>query len=345
MTATHRSGLGERVRTAGWLARARRRERALLRAPRPRRSPGCAIAWPSGSPGAGGCSPSASPPPPRSDVRHVAVEFVHPVIVGKRALPALGLVGDAAPRRRRAGARRRARRHRHRLRRAGGRARRSRDAVAAARRPRLPDGRLRAARRRVGAGAAEPTTRSSARSWPRRPTTCCGSSSTCSSSTAGCWRAAPSNASTTSAPRASCTRSSPSASTISTPCSPTWRARCVMKADEVQDLRARTLTGSGAALSQAAAAALRRAYDGGGRLLALGNGGSATDATDVVADFSRRRRARLAGAARARPDRRHGDHHRAGQRHRPRGDLRAAGDRLRPGRGRAGLRCRRAATR
>jgi D-sedoheptulose 7-phosphate isomerase len=33
-----------------------------------------------------GVSPSA-----RSDVRHVAVEFVHPVIVGKRALPAIGL--------------------------------------------------------------------------------------------------------------------------------------------------------------------------------------------------------------------------------------------------------------
>lgn len=30
----------------------------------------------------------------RSDVRHVAVEFVHPVIVGKRALPAIGLTGD-----------------------------------------------------------------------------------------------------------------------------------------------------------------------------------------------------------------------------------------------------------
>ena len=30
----------------------------------------------------------------RSDARHVAVEFVHPVIVGKRALPALGLVGQ-----------------------------------------------------------------------------------------------------------------------------------------------------------------------------------------------------------------------------------------------------------
>src|SRR4051812_45968170 len=27
-----------------------------------------------------------------SDVRHVTVEFVHPVIVGKRALPALGVI-------------------------------------------------------------------------------------------------------------------------------------------------------------------------------------------------------------------------------------------------------------
>jgi D-sedoheptulose 7-phosphate isomerase len=39
-----------------------------------------------------GVSPAA-----RSDVRHVAVEFVHPVIVGKRALPALGLMGESAP--------------------------------------------------------------------------------------------------------------------------------------------------------------------------------------------------------------------------------------------------------
>jgi D-sedoheptulose 7-phosphate isomerase len=35
-----------------------------------------------------------STPAERTDVRHVAVEFVHPVIVGKRALPAIGLVGD-----------------------------------------------------------------------------------------------------------------------------------------------------------------------------------------------------------------------------------------------------------
>jgi D-sedoheptulose 7-phosphate isomerase len=39
-----------------------------------------------------GASPQA-----RSDVRHVAVEFVHPVIVGKRALPALGVAGEGGP--------------------------------------------------------------------------------------------------------------------------------------------------------------------------------------------------------------------------------------------------------
>ena len=39
-------------------------------------------------------------PAARSDARHVAVEFVHPVIVGKRALPAiaLGARGRAARR-------------------------------------------------------------------------------------------------------------------------------------------------------------------------------------------------------------------------------------------------------
>jgi D-sedoheptulose 7-phosphate isomerase len=59
----------------------------------------------------------------------------------------------------------------------------------------------------------------------------------------------------------------------------------VMKADEVQDLRARTLSGSAAPLARAADA-VRRAYGSGGRLLALGNGGSATDATDLVADLA-----------------------------------------------------------
>ena len=32
-----------------------------------------------------------------TDAQHVAVEFVHPVIVGKRAVPALSLVRGAAP--------------------------------------------------------------------------------------------------------------------------------------------------------------------------------------------------------------------------------------------------------
>jgi D-sedoheptulose 7-phosphate isomerase len=36
-------------------------------------------------------------PAARSDARHVAVEFVHPVIVGKRALPAIALVADGGP--------------------------------------------------------------------------------------------------------------------------------------------------------------------------------------------------------------------------------------------------------
>jgi D-sedoheptulose 7-phosphate isomerase len=38
-----------------------------------------------------------SSPQARSDARHVAVEFVHPVIVGKRALPAVALVPDGGP--------------------------------------------------------------------------------------------------------------------------------------------------------------------------------------------------------------------------------------------------------
>ena len=42
-----------------------------------------------------GVSPAA-----RSDARHVAVEFVHPVIVGKRALPAIGVRERPLPTRR-----------------------------------------------------------------------------------------------------------------------------------------------------------------------------------------------------------------------------------------------------
>jgi D-sedoheptulose 7-phosphate isomerase len=59
-----------------------------------------------------------------------------------------------------------------------------------------------------------------------------------------------------------------------------------MKADELGALREQTLT-EGRDVLAAAAAALRTRFEAGGRLLALGNGGSATDAMDAVADFRR----------------------------------------------------------
>jgi D-sedoheptulose 7-phosphate isomerase len=64
-------------------------------------------------------------------------------------------------------------------------------------------------------------------------------------------------------------------------------ARSVLaKSEEVSELRAQTLTDNRDEL-MAAAAGLRQALDAGGCLLALGNGGSATDSMDAVADFRR----------------------------------------------------------
>ncbi len=57
-----------------------------------------------------------------------------------------------------------------------------------------------------------------------------------------------------------------------------------MKAEEIGALREATLTENGEALI-AAATAMRVRLDAGGRLLAFGNGGSATDAMDAVADY------------------------------------------------------------
>jgi D-sedoheptulose 7-phosphate isomerase len=62
------------------------------------------------------------------------------------------------------------------------------------------------------------------------------------------------------------------------------RASVLAKAAEVTELRAATVAGSAAAILEAAAT-LRRSLEDGGTLLALGNGGSATDAMDVVADL------------------------------------------------------------
>ena len=62
------------------------------------------------------------------------------------------------------------------------------------------------------------------------------------------------------------------------------RRSMLLKADEVTALRAQSLT-EGCDTLLAAARVLRERLDAGGRLIALGNGGSATDAMDVVADF------------------------------------------------------------
>ena len=75
--------LAERTRAN---ARVLRRRGRAARAPVPphgRALRGAAAGW----------SRSAARPARAADARHVAVEFVHPVIVGKRALPALGVVG------------------------------------------------------------------------------------------------------------------------------------------------------------------------------------------------------------------------------------------------------------
>ena len=58
-----------------------------------------------------------------------------------------------------------------------------------------------------------------------------------------------------------------------------------MKAGETEALREQTVEDGGAVLA-AAATSLRQVFERGGTLLALGNGGSATDAMDIVADLA-----------------------------------------------------------
>jgi D-sedoheptulose 7-phosphate isomerase len=63
------------------------------------------------------------------------------------------------------------------------------------------------------------------------------------------------------------------------------RRSMLAKSADIGELRVQTLTDNRDAI-EAAAAALHSALAGGATLLALGNGGSATDAMDVVADFA-----------------------------------------------------------
>jgi D-sedoheptulose 7-phosphate isomerase len=62
------------------------------------------------------------------------------------------------------------------------------------------------------------------------------------------------------------------------------RRSVLLKAGEIADLRAQTLS-EGADAIVGSAAALRSVFDRAGKLLVFGNGGSATDAMDAVADF------------------------------------------------------------
>jgi D-sedoheptulose 7-phosphate isomerase len=62
------------------------------------------------------------------------------------------------------------------------------------------------------------------------------------------------------------------------------RESVLMKSREIAELRAQTLAENREALD-AAARAVRASFDADGKLLAFGNGGSATDAMDLVADF------------------------------------------------------------
>lgn len=62
------------------------------------------------------------------------------------------------------------------------------------------------------------------------------------------------------------------------------RQSVLMKAAEISELRTRTAQ-SGAQQLREAAFVLRERFEAGGILFALGNGGSATDAMDIVADF------------------------------------------------------------
>jgi D-sedoheptulose 7-phosphate isomerase len=220
----------------------------------------------------------AATAPARSDARHVAVEFVHPVIVGKRALPALALVGDA-------------------------------EALSA------ETGML--ARAQDIVFAFGPDTRGALSAAAER-----GALTVAFKAQSGAeWEFSPDEEDPDLAQelvetlyhvlwelvhvffehrgllegRAERQQHDAGASAFLYPfldereknletVMDDVRRSVLMKSEEISELRELTLT-ENAGVLEAAADALRRSFDRGGKLLALGNGGSATDAMDVVADF------------------------------------------------------------
>jgi D-sedoheptulose 7-phosphate isomerase len=225
-----------------------------------------------------GVSPTA-----RSDVRHVAVEFVHPVIVGKRALPALGLVGDSAP-------------VATEVRLAAG----ADDIVMAfGDEPELSAA-LGGAR---DAGALTVAFAPLHAEWelPAPVGNPFIAQELVETAYHVLWelvhvffehrgllagrterRAHDAGAASFLYPFLTDSEDDLDAVLADV------AGSALLKAREICDLREATLAadGAGVAALSAAAAGLRGALDAGGRLLALGNGGSATDATDIVADFA-----------------------------------------------------------
>ena len=128
--------------------------------------------------------------------------------------------------------------------------------------------------------------------------------------------------------RAFCTRSWPSRSGSSSPSIEDVRCSALMKAAGDRRAAGADAHRQSRALLDAARA-LRASFEQGGKLLAIGNGGSATDAMDVVADFRAAAARRRQGPAGDRPDGGLRDPDRDRERHRHRRDLLAAGDRLR----------------
>jgi D-sedoheptulose 7-phosphate isomerase len=201
----------------------------------------------------------------RSDVRHVAVEFVHPVIVGKRALPALGVEPETVA------------------------LLRTPDDIAIA----FGDG-DRVAAAVAGARAAGCLTiafRDVGAEWAFVPPT--GDPLIAQELAETLYhvlwelvhvfldhgsRGAGTGASSFLYPFLGAGEASAESLLEDV------RSSALIKAAEISTLREQTL-GENAATIDAAGDVLRACFAGGGKLLALGNGGSATDAMDVVADF------------------------------------------------------------
>ena len=96
-SAPPRDAARRRGRARGAARTAHRGATRASSRPRPSGSRGCATAMAERFARGGRLIALGARRPARSDVRHVAVEFVHPVIVGKRALPAIGLAGEGGP--------------------------------------------------------------------------------------------------------------------------------------------------------------------------------------------------------------------------------------------------------